>query len=96
MSDADELVELGMVVNDAGDSVAVGLQGGKVHLEVANTGREPVEVWLSAADALGLAELLHRDHLLTAALPRADTPNGGPLDRAERRGRGHSTREDVR
>ena len=60
MSDADELVELGMVVNDAGDSVAVGLQGGKVHLEVANTGREPVEVWLSAADALGLAELLHR------------------------------------
>ena len=60
MSDADELVELGMVVNDAGDSVAVGLQGGKVHLEVANTGREPVEVWLSPADALGLAELLHR------------------------------------
>jgi hypothetical protein len=67
MSDGDELVELGVVVNDAGDSVAVGLQGGKVHLEVANTGREPVEVWLSAADALGLAELLH--HTSTSESP---------------------------
>jgi hypothetical protein len=56
----DDVAELGVVVNDAGDSVAVGLQEGKVHLEVANEGREPVEVWLAVADARGLAELLRR------------------------------------
>jgi hypothetical protein len=60
MSDADDVVPVGLVVNDAGDSVAVGLQGGKVHLEVASEAREPVEVWLSLADAGGLADLLNR------------------------------------
>jgi len=60
VSDAGDVVGVGVVENDAGDTVAVGLQDGKVHVEVANTGREPVEVWLSLADARGLAELLHR------------------------------------
>lgn len=54
----DDITPVGVVVNDAGDTVAVGLQGGKVHLEVANEGREPVEVWLSFADSSGLAEVI--------------------------------------
>jgi len=60
MSDAGEVVPVGVVVNDAGDSIAVGLQEGKVHLEVASEAREPVEVWLSQADAVGLTEVLRR------------------------------------
>ena len=60
MSDAGDPVDVGVVENEAGDTVAVGLQEGKVHVEVANIGREPVEVWLSAADARGLVELLRR------------------------------------
>jgi hypothetical protein len=60
MSDTGDVVPVGVVVNDAGDSVAVGLQDGKVHLEVASEAREPVEVWLSVADAAGLAEVLRR------------------------------------
>jgi hypothetical protein len=58
--DPDEITSVGTVVNDAGDSVAVGLQGGKVHVEVANIGREPVEIWLSGGDAVALADLLER------------------------------------
>jgi hypothetical protein len=49
-----------LVQNDAGDTVAVNVERGAVHLEVASEGREPVEVWLSPADARFLAALLER------------------------------------
>lgn len=60
MVDPGDVVVVGLVTNDAGDTVQVGLQGGKVHLEVANEGREPVEVWLAPADAVLLADVLRR------------------------------------
>ena len=60
MNDPEEVQPIGIVLNEAGDSVAIGLQGGKVHLEVANEGREPVEVWLASADARAVADLLER------------------------------------
>ena len=58
MSDPVDVVELGVVLNDAGDTITVGLQAGNIHLEVANPGREPVEVWLAPAEARGLIGLL--------------------------------------
>lgn len=60
MSDADDVVPVGLVTNDAGDTVEIGLQAGKVHVEVANVGREPVEVWLAPSDAALLADVLRR------------------------------------
>jgi hypothetical protein len=51
---------VGVVMNEAGDIVQVGLQAGSVHVEVTSEGREPVEVWLSAGDARALADLLQR------------------------------------
>lgn len=56
----DDVVPIGIVENDAGDVVRVGLQSAKVHLEVENPGREPVEVWLSAGEATSLAALVRR------------------------------------
>lgn len=60
MSDLGDVDPIGVLITDGGDSVAVGLQRRSVHLEVANEGREPVEVWLSPDDARLLADLLRR------------------------------------
>jgi hypothetical protein len=58
MASDDEVRAVGLVETEAGDTVAVGLQDGKVHVELANPGREPVEVWLSPAEAAALATIL--------------------------------------
>jgi hypothetical protein len=51
---------IGMLSTDGGDSVVIGLERGVVHLEVANEGREPVEIWLTRDDARLLADLMRR------------------------------------
>ena len=58
MPNDEDIVAVGLVETEAGDTVEVGLQTGKVHVELANPGREPVEVWLSAHEARSLAEIL--------------------------------------
>lgn len=60
VSDQRDVEPLGLLTTEGGDSVAIGLQRGVVHLEVANEGREPVEIWLTRDDARLLAELLRR------------------------------------
>jgi hypothetical protein len=58
MANEDDVVPVGLVETEAGDTVAIGLQAGKVHVELANPGREPVEVWLSQQEAGSMAEIL--------------------------------------
>jgi hypothetical protein len=58
MANADDVQPVGLVETEAGDTVEVGLQSGKVHLELANPGREPVEVWLTLDEASFLVEIL--------------------------------------
>lgn len=58
MANDDDVRPVGLVETEAGDTVEVGLQDGKVHLELANPGREPVEVWLTLDETSFLAEIL--------------------------------------
>jgi hypothetical protein len=58
MANDDDVRPVGLVETETGDTVEVGLQAGKVHVELANPGREPVEVWLTTDEASFLAEIL--------------------------------------
>lgn len=51
---------IGQLVNASGDEVSISIDRGVVHLEVTSEAREPVEVWLTAADAALLADLLRQ------------------------------------
>jgi hypothetical protein len=60
VSSFNDAETIGMLSTDGGDSVVIGLERGAVHLEVANEGREPVEIWLTRDDARLLADLMRR------------------------------------